>query len=103
MLEVTHRVGTGLEPRPPELLPIAPSGTQARNTFSRPSFQLSKEDKGVYRAEVSDDRGEDDTILDLTGEGRSHEVRDGLKGPHCDPWGKRMGSMSPGAAEAQGG
>uniref|UniRef100_A0A8D1NFS7 Myomesin-3 n=1 Tax=Sus scrofa TaxID=9823 RepID=A0A8D1NFS7_PIG len=30
--------------------------------------ELSKEDKGVYRAEVSDDRGEDDTILDLTGE-----------------------------------
>ncbi|XP_020951193.1 myomesin-3 isoform X2 [Sus scrofa] len=28
--------------------------------------ELSKEDKGVYRAEVSDDRGEDDTILDLT-------------------------------------
>uniref|UniRef100_A0A8C5XHC3 Myomesin 3 n=1 Tax=Microcebus murinus TaxID=30608 RepID=A0A8C5XHC3_MICMU len=30
--------------------------------------ELSKEDKGVYRAVVSDDRGEDDTILDLTGE-----------------------------------
>ncbi|XP_008060365.1 myomesin-3 [Carlito syrichta] len=30
--------------------------------------ELSKEDKGIYRAEVSDDRGEDDTILDLTGE-----------------------------------
>uniref|UniRef100_A0A8C2W2N4 Myomesin-3 n=1 Tax=Chinchilla lanigera TaxID=34839 RepID=A0A8C2W2N4_CHILA len=30
--------------------------------------ELSKEDRGIYRAEVSDDRGEDDTILDLTGE-----------------------------------
>ncbi|XP_068393888.1 myomesin-3 [Eschrichtius robustus] len=30
--------------------------------------ELSKEDKGIYRAEVSDERGEDDTILDLTGE-----------------------------------
>ncbi|XP_048205806.1 myomesin-3 [Perognathus longimembris pacificus] len=30
--------------------------------------QLSKEDQGTYRAVVSDDRGEDDTILDLTGE-----------------------------------
>ncbi|XP_077755255.1 myomesin-3 [Canis aureus] len=30
--------------------------------------ELSKEDKGIYRATVSDDRGEDDTILDLTGE-----------------------------------
>ncbi|XP_004394807.1 PREDICTED: myomesin-3 [Odobenus rosmarus divergens] len=30
--------------------------------------ELSKEDKGIYRATVSDNRGEDDTILDLTGE-----------------------------------
>ncbi|XP_007522687.1 myomesin-3 [Erinaceus europaeus] len=30
--------------------------------------EMSKEDQGVYRAVVSDDRGEDDTILDLTGE-----------------------------------
>ncbi|XP_024410590.2 myomesin-3 isoform X1 [Desmodus rotundus] len=30
--------------------------------------ELSKEDMGTYRAVVSDDRGEDDTILDLTGE-----------------------------------
>ncbi|KAB1268778.1 Myomesin-3 [Camelus dromedarius] len=30
--------------------------------------RLSKEDRGIYRAEVSDNRGEDDTILDLTGE-----------------------------------
>lgn len=30
---------------------------------------FSKEDQGIYRAVVSDDRGEDDTILDLTGEG----------------------------------
>ncbi|CAO2589522.1 Myom3 [Lemmus lemmus] len=30
---------------------------------------FSKEDQGLYRAVVSDDRGEDDTILDLTGEG----------------------------------
>ncbi|KAM5247782.1 myomesin-3 [Ctenodactylus gundi] len=30
--------------------------------------ELSKEDKGVYRAVVSDERGEDDTFLDLTGE-----------------------------------
>lgn len=30
--------------------------------------ELSKEDQGVYRAEVSDDRGEDDTILDLRDE-----------------------------------
>ncbi|KAM6172804.1 myomesin-3 [Erethizon dorsatum] len=30
--------------------------------------ELSKEDRGIYRAVVSDDRGEDDTILDLTGE-----------------------------------
>ncbi|XP_006195496.1 myomesin-3 [Camelus ferus] len=30
--------------------------------------ELSKEDRGIYRAEVSDNRGEDDTILDLTGE-----------------------------------
>ncbi|XP_003415289.1 myomesin-3 [Loxodonta africana] len=30
--------------------------------------ELSKEDKGIYRAMVSDNRGEDDTILDLTGE-----------------------------------
>ncbi|KAM4873379.1 myomesin-3 [Thomomys bottae] len=30
--------------------------------------QMSKEDQGTYRAVVSDDRGEDDTILDLTGE-----------------------------------
>ncbi|XP_010624382.1 myomesin-3 [Fukomys damarensis] len=30
--------------------------------------ELSKEDKGLYRAVVSDDRGEDDTVLDLTGE-----------------------------------
>uniref|UniRef100_A0A250Y7T1 Myomesin-3 n=1 Tax=Castor canadensis TaxID=51338 RepID=A0A250Y7T1_CASCN len=29
---------------------------------------LSKEDQGTYRAVVSDDRGEDDTILDLTSE-----------------------------------
>ncbi|XP_055466976.1 myomesin-3 [Psammomys obesus] len=29
---------------------------------------FSKEDQGLYRAVVSDDRGEDDTILDLTGE-----------------------------------
>ncbi|KAB0393440.1 hypothetical protein E2I00_015508, partial [Balaenoptera physalus] len=28
--------------------------------------ELSKEDRGIYRAEVSDERGEDDTILDLT-------------------------------------
>lgn len=34
------------------------------------SFQLSKADMGVYRASVSDDRGQDDTILDLMGEGR---------------------------------
>nr|XP_055243709.1 myomesin-3 isoform X2 [Gorilla gorilla gorilla] len=30
--------------------------------------ELSKKDKGIYRAMVSDDRGEDDTILDLTGD-----------------------------------
>lgn len=30
--------------------------------------ELSKEDQGVYRAQVSDDRGEDDTILDLRDE-----------------------------------
>ncbi|XP_004850644.1 myomesin-3 [Heterocephalus glaber] len=30
--------------------------------------ELSRENKGLYRAVVSDDRGEDDTILDLTGE-----------------------------------
>uniref|UniRef100_A0A8D2CJT9 Myomesin-3 n=1 Tax=Sciurus vulgaris TaxID=55149 RepID=A0A8D2CJT9_SCIVU len=30
--------------------------------------ELSKEDQGIYRAVVSDERGEDDTILDLTGE-----------------------------------
>ncbi|XP_004426177.1 PREDICTED: myomesin-3 [Ceratotherium simum simum] len=30
--------------------------------------ELAKEDKGIYRAMVSDNRGEDDTILDLTGE-----------------------------------
>ncbi|XP_058917976.1 myomesin-3 isoform X2 [Kogia breviceps] len=29
--------------------------------------ELSKEDKGVYRAEISDERGADDTILHLTG------------------------------------
>ncbi|KAH0503078.1 Myomesin-3 [Microtus ochrogaster] len=32
---------------------------------------FSKEDQGLYRAVVSDDRGEDDTILDLTGEALS--------------------------------
>ncbi|XP_072465409.1 myomesin-3 [Notamacropus eugenii] len=31
--------------------------------------QMSKKDKGTYMAVISDDRGEDDTILDLTGEG----------------------------------
>nr|XP_001501342.2 myomesin-3 [Equus caballus] len=30
--------------------------------------ELAKEDKGIYRATVSDNRGEDDTMLDLTGE-----------------------------------
>uniref|UniRef100_A0A8C6QTU8 Myomesin-3 n=1 Tax=Nannospalax galili TaxID=1026970 RepID=A0A8C6QTU8_NANGA len=30
--------------------------------------ELSKEDQGIYRAMVSDERGEDNTILDLTGE-----------------------------------
>ncbi|KAM6218182.1 myomesin-3 [Rhynchocyon petersi] len=30
--------------------------------------EMSKENKGLYRAVVSDNRGEDDTILDLTGE-----------------------------------
>ncbi|XP_003799888.1 myomesin-3 [Otolemur garnettii] len=30
--------------------------------------EFSKEDKGIYRAVVSDERGLDDTILDLTGE-----------------------------------
>ncbi|XP_069335647.1 myomesin-3 [Eulemur rufifrons] len=30
--------------------------------------EFSKDDRGVYRAVVSDNRGEDDTILDLTGE-----------------------------------
>nr|XP_004657380.2 myomesin-3 [Jaculus jaculus] len=30
--------------------------------------ELSKEDQGTYRAVVSDDRGQDDTVLDLTGE-----------------------------------
>ncbi|XP_053431118.1 myomesin-3 [Nycticebus coucang] len=30
--------------------------------------EFSKKDKGIYRAVVSDERGEDDTILDLTGE-----------------------------------
>ncbi|XP_074074224.1 myomesin-3 isoform X1 [Macrotis lagotis] len=30
--------------------------------------KMSKQDKGTYKAVVSDDRGEDDTILDLTGE-----------------------------------
>nr|XP_060482426.1 myomesin-3 [Panthera onca] len=44
----------------PEPMPIP--------SCSHPSFQLSKEDKGIYRATVSDNRGEDDTILDLTGE-----------------------------------
>lgn len=34
-------------------------------------FQLSREDRGIYRAVVADERGEDDTLLDLTGEGRS--------------------------------
>ena len=29
---------------------------------------FSKENQGVYRAVVSDERGEDDTVLDLTGE-----------------------------------
>lgn len=33
------------------------------------SFQMSSEHKGIYRTVVSDERGEDDSILDLTGEG----------------------------------
>lgn len=56
--------------KPGDFLSVAPCGTHADTAISHPSFQLSKEDKGIYRAMVSDNRGEDDTILDLTGEGR---------------------------------
>ena len=57
------------------LLSMTPSGAQTDPASTHPSFQLSKEDMGTYRAVVSDDRGEDDTILDLTGEGRSWQWR----------------------------
>lgn len=69
------REGKGLAWSTTTLLSVTPSGAQADPASTHPSFQLSKEDMGTYRAVVSDDRGEDDTMLDLTGEGRSWQWR----------------------------
>ncbi|XP_045154869.1 myomesin-3 [Echinops telfairi] len=52
----------------PVPIPAQPQILLADAPISHPSCQFCKEDKGVYRAVVSDDRGEDDTILELTGE-----------------------------------